>query len=124
VFVILDAMPLTENGKMDRKRLTAPRSIARSVEYRAPVTPLHRMLAKLWADALRLDQVGLDDDFFRLGAHSLLAARVATQISEVLSTDVSVRSVFEHPTIASLAEYLESCESLASSDGDIVELTI
>jgi amino acid adenylation domain-containing protein len=124
VFVILDVMPLTENGKVDRKRLTAPQSIARSVEYRAPVTPLHRMLAKLWADALRLDQVGLDDDFFRLGAHSLLTAHVATQISEILSTDVSVRSVFEHPTIASLAEYLGSCGSLVSSDEDIVEVTI
>nr|MBA3455839.1 amino acid adenylation domain-containing protein [Deltaproteobacteria bacterium] len=108
-FVVLDALPLTPNGKLDRKALPAPAGDAfQRAEYVAPRTPEEETLAQIWSDLLGVPRVGIRDDFFAIGGHSLLAARVVSRISAALGVAVPVRLIFDAPTIAGLARRLES----------------
>src|SRR5215472_16703394 len=108
-FVLLDAMPLTASGKVNRRALPAPElSRAEALgDYRAPSTPAEEMIAAIFADVLRVERVGLDDNFFELGGHSLSATQVVSRIRQNLRVDLPVRSVFECPTIATLAQAAE-----------------
>jgi acyl carrier protein len=106
--VLLEAMPLTPNGKLDRKGLPAPEGRPESGAYVAPRTPVEEAMASLWADVLKLDRVGLDDNFFDLGGHSLLAMRVVVRIREVLSVEVPVRTLFEVPTVRELGNIIDA----------------
>ncbi len=105
-FVLLDAMPLTGSGKVNRRALPAPEQSRQEDEadYRTPQTPVQEMVAAVFADVLRLERVGLDDNFFELGGHSLSATQVVSRIRQNLHADLPVRSVFESPTPASLAQ--------------------
>ncbi|MFL0028085.1 amino acid adenylation domain-containing protein [Streptomyces sp. NBUL23] len=98
----LDALPLTPNGKLDRAALPAPRPAAAPVG-RAPAGQREELLAALFADLLGLEQVGAEADFFALGGHSLLAARLAVRAAEALGRPLSVRQIFDTPTVAALA---------------------
>ncbi|MEU2036932.1 amino acid adenylation domain-containing protein, partial [Nocardia amamiensis] len=100
-FVVLDALPLTVNGKLDRPALPEP-EFAPAV-YRAPSTPIEEIVAGIYADLLGADQVGAEDDFFALGGNSLLATQVAARLGTALDTTVAVRALFEAPTVAGLA---------------------
>ncbi|WP_228821914.1 MULTISPECIES: non-ribosomal peptide synthetase [Nocardia] len=99
--VVLDAFPLNTSGKLDRKALPEPTFRAR--EFRAPVTQVEEIVATVYAELLGLDRVGADDDYFALGGNSLLATRAVARINETLETNVSVRDLFEAPTVAALA---------------------
>jgi amino acid adenylation domain-containing protein len=101
--VALDALPLTPTGKVDVAALPGP--AAPAVEYAAPRSAVEEVLARDWAEVLGLETVGIHDDFFALGGHSLLAARLVTRL-RVLRVEVPVRSVFEAPTVARLAEHV------------------
>jgi amino acid adenylation domain-containing protein len=104
-FVFLSSLPLTPNGKLDRRALPEPEQGDASLEqpYVAPRTPIEALLAQMWADVLRVPRVGVDDDFFRLGGHSLSATQVIARTRAAFGIELPLRSMFETPTVAGLA---------------------
>ncbi|WP_280475369.1 non-ribosomal peptide synthetase, partial [Nocardia asiatica] len=100
--VVLDVLPLTANGKLDRRGLPEPEFVS-GVVFRAPGSPVEQAVAEVFAGLLGAGEVGLDDDFFALGGNSLLATRVVARINEALDADVAVRELFAAPTVAGLA---------------------
>ncbi|MDH6228214.1 amino acid adenylation domain-containing protein/non-ribosomal peptide synthase protein (TIGR01720 family) [Streptomyces sp. MJP52] len=107
-YVPLPALPLTVNGKLDRRALPAPGpdGFAARGDRVAPRTPAERLVAAAWADVLTVEEVGAEDDFFTLGGDSLLAVRVTARLRAAFGADVSPRLLFTHPTVAALAAAL------------------
>ncbi|MGW4380383.1 amino acid adenylation domain-containing protein [Kitasatospora sp. NPDC004531] len=120
--VVLDRLPLTENGKVDRAALPDPNPTGG--EHRAPRTPREEELAALFAEVLGLDRIGIDDDFFASGGHSLRLTRLVWRIHEKLGVDVPIRTVFQYPTVAELAEQLSADTGSAFEDPFAVLLPI
>jgi amino acid adenylation domain-containing protein len=115
VFVMLDALPLTPNGKVDRKRLPAPERMRAEAEYVAPRTAIEEIISSIWSEVLRLERVGVYDNFFELGGHSLLATQVTFAIREKLGVELPLRRIFETPTVAGLAELVETSNAHTAS---------
>ncbi|MDF5731657.1 MAG: amino acid adenylation domain-containing protein [Rhizonema sp. PD38] len=109
VYVILDALPLTPNGKVDRRALPTPESfrLDKEAEYIAPRTLVEEMLAKIWAEVLGLEKVGIDDNFFDLGGHSLKATRVLSRVQEAFQIELPQISLFDEPMIAKFSQVIE-----------------
>jgi hypothetical protein len=105
--VTLDALPLSPNGKVDRRALKPVRATAKA-EHVAPETSTEITLARIWRDVLKIDSVGLHDNFFELGGHSLLATRVASRIRKELGLELELRVLFAAPTLRKLAAKLEN----------------
>jgi amino acid adenylation domain-containing protein len=100
----LKAFPLTRNGKIDRFKLPAPDEVETGKTFVAPRTPVEEVLAGIWAQLFGLKQVSVEDNFFELGGHSLLATQVISRARKVFQVEIAVRSLFESPTVATLAE--------------------
>ena len=111
-FVFLNALPLTSNGKIDRAALPPPELAGAESQrvYVAPRTPIEELLAGIWAKLLKLDQVSIDDTFFELGGHSLLATQVISRIRETFQVELPLTSLFEAPTVATLAQKIEAAQ--------------
>ncbi len=107
-FVELDALPLTANGKIDLRALPTPSFAADRAEHVAPRTPLEELLAGIWARVLKLDRVGVHDNFFDLGGHSLSATQVVAELREHLPMELPLRAFFEAPTIEAFAQVVET----------------
>ncbi|ETX03443.1 MAG: hypothetical protein ETSY1_00010, partial [Candidatus Entotheonella factor] len=114
-FVVLDRFPLNPNGKVDRQALPAPETSGLEGTYVAPRTPTEEVLVAIWSDVLGVDHLGIHDNFFDLGGHSLLAIRIISRLQEVLQVTLSVRMVFEAPTIDQLAAAIETARYAESS---------
>ncbi|MCY1021696.1 non-ribosomal peptide synthetase [Pyxidicoccus sp. MSG2] len=118
-FVALDAMPLSPNGKVDRRRLPEPAAQDGDTQAEpvAPRSPLEQRIADVWSRVLGASRVGVFDDFFSLGGHSLRAAEVVSRLRSELQVDVPITAVFEHPTIAALAASLADAAPAGTSAG-------
>jgi hypothetical protein len=123
IFVQLEAIPLTVNGKVDRKALPEPDAWirARVDEDTSPKGPIERLLADIWTEVLEIEQIGIYDNFFDLGGHSLLLTQVASRIRTALLVDIPLRVMFEAPTISQLqvaiaAEQLKELDTTQVSE--------
>ncbi|MCI5223221.1 MAG: amino acid adenylation domain-containing protein, partial [Candidatus Electrothrix sp. AR4] len=105
-FTVLERLPLTPNGKIDRKALPEP-NLSESGEITAPRTETEMMLAALWSDVLKFEVTNVTTHFFEVGGHSLLATRLASRIRDTFEVDLPLRSIFEYPVLANLAECLD-----------------
>jgi amino acid adenylation domain-containing protein len=115
-FVVLPAMPLTPNGKVDRAALPPPDAQAgASADDVAPRSPVEEVIAGVWAEILGVDRVGAHDDFFAMGGHSLLAAQVMGRIAAALGVELPISAIFEAPTVAGLGE--RALAALARGEG-------
>jgi len=107
-FVILAALPLTTNGKIDRRALPPPESGSEvSDKYVAPRTPMEEILVTIWSEVLKVEKVGINDNFFELGGHSLLATQLVAQIRDRLKIELPLRQLFNTATLAELAQGIE-----------------
>ena len=102
-WLLLDALPLTSNGKLDRKALPLPDTDLHQRPYSAPVGDLETQLAAIWAQVLEVERVGRHDNFFELGGHSLLAAQANARVELELGLDVALRALFEAPDLQAYA---------------------
>jgi amino acid adenylation domain-containing protein len=110
VFVLLDSLPLTLNGKVDREALPAPGGSVVELEshFVPPRSPTEELLASIWAEVLKLDKVGIDDNFFDLGGHSLLAMALLSRLRETFEVELPVRTLYTYPTVAGVASRIET----------------
>lgn len=123
-FVTLERLPLTPSGKLDRRSLPAPEADAYvSREYEAPQGEVEEILAGIWQDLLKIEQVGRHDNFFELGGHSLLVMKFIALASDKTAVHLSVASVFRYPTLVELAELVTSLRP-AAVDTEFEERTL
>ena len=108
IFVILDSLPLTPNGKVDRRALPVPDLQGQGTDkYVAPRTPTEEILSLIWAQVLKLEQVGIHDNFFTFGGHSLLATQLVSRIRTSFKVELPLRSLFAAPTVAQLSPHIQ-----------------
>ncbi|HLJ26156.1 MAG TPA: non-ribosomal peptide synthase/polyketide synthase [Candidatus Angelobacter sp.] len=116
-FVLLNQLPLTPNGKIDRRalpRLAKQRDEAAA--YVEPRTPVEQLIAQIWARLLRIERVGLHDNFFALGGHSLLAVQMLSRLRETFHREIELRAIFELPILQDLAAHLDSLNNKGQAD--------
>ncbi|MEG4235607.1 amino acid adenylation domain-containing protein [Microcoleus sp. Pol11C3] len=115
-FITLPVLPITPNGKIDRRALPAPSRRGSELEENlvAPRTPIEEVLAEIWVEVLRIERVGISDNFLELGGHSLLAIQVISQVRDALGLELPLRCLFEAPTVAELAQYVETLQKHCS----------
>jgi amino acid adenylation domain-containing protein len=123
-FVFLDKLPLTPNGKVDRRALPTPDLAIPSLEssFAPPSTPTENAIAAVWSEILKIEQVGIYDNFFELGGHSLIATQVMSRLPQMFSLDLPLSLLFELPTIAELADRIDTI-LWASGDSRRASLT-
>jgi len=123
-FVLLPAMPLTPNGKLDRRALPAPERAQTPADERfvAPRTAAEEVIAGIWADVLGRERIGVRDGFFELGGHSLLATQLISRLRAVFRIDLPLRALFDTPTVEGLALALAAREARPGRTEQIARL--
>ncbi len=116
-FVTLEKMPLTPNGKVDRRALPAPEGLRSDLveAFVAPQTEAERTIAAVWQEALHVEKVGLHDNFFDLGGHSLLLVLVHSKLAEVFNRAISIVDLFKYPTVSLIAKHFTREDSQTPS---------
>ncbi|WP_259332640.1 MULTISPECIES: phosphopantetheine-binding protein, partial [unclassified Pseudomonas] len=117
-FMFLAQMPLTPNGKLDRKGLPAPDPSQLQQHYVAPETELEQQIAAIWAEVLRLPQVGLNDNFFEVGGHSLLAIQITSRVQAELGLEVPLVEVFQTDSLRAYAQAAATFRAGTAEDFD------
>ncbi len=122
-FVVMDKLPLTPNGKVDLKALPAPSKENRETGsiYEAPQDDMERIITEVWQEYLNLNNVGINDNFFDIGGHSLLLAQVHSSLKEKLGKNLTIIDLFKYPTVKSLAKYLSRQENKNNSSNQVKE---
>lgn len=111
IFIVLETLPLTANGKINRLALPTPDEFKLTSSYAAPRSSTEETLVQIWTDLLRLKQVGIHDNFFELGGHSLLATQMTSRIRDAFNIEMPLRSLFESPTILQLANVIDALQA-------------
>ncbi|HEX9944537.1 MAG TPA: phosphopantetheine-binding protein, partial [Thermoanaerobaculia bacterium] len=122
-FVWLERLPLTVNGKVDRRALPdPPREESRKGGFEPPATPVEEEVAAIWRELLTLERVGRHDNFFELGGHSLLAARIVAALRERFGVEVPLRILFEKPTVVEQARAVAEIRLEQATDAEVERL--
>ncbi len=108
--VVMAKLPLTTNGKVDRKSLPAPEERA-SREYKAPATATEELVAQIWSEVLKVDRISTDENFFDLGGHSLLATQVISRLRESMKLEIALRTMFESPVLRDFSAELDKARA-------------
>ena len=124
VFVTLDALPLMPTGKVDRTALPCPGTSRPKLDtpYVTPRTQIEEELTRIWAEVLDLDQVGIDDNFFDLGGHSLAATRVISRVINTFKVELPIKSLFESPTVADMAVVITQNQAKNAGPKDLARM--
>ena len=102
ILVMMESFPLTINGKLDKRALPEPDFSLLSEQYIAPTTEAELAMCQIWQGVLGVEQVGIADNFFKIGGNSIIAIRISYRMSKILERDVKVADVFKYPTISKL----------------------
>ena len=123
-FVLLDALPLTPNGKVDRRTLPDPGNARPNLNstYAPPATTTEEQLTSIWSEVLSVDQVGIHDNFFDLGGHSLAASRVISRVIQAFQIELPIKALFDSPTITEMAVVITKNQSKQASDEDLAQM--
>src|SRR5438445_592708 len=123
-FVVLESLPLTQNGKVDLRALPSPEEAQAQPEreFVSPRNPEEEKLAGIWVEVLKLDRIGVTDNFFELGGHSLLATQIISRIRNTFRVQMPLHSFLETPTIAGLAEKISHCPAAETEEEEMARL--
>jgi acyl carrier protein len=123
-FVVLESLPRTPNGKLDRRALPDPERLGTELRdsYVAPRTATEETLARIWSEVLGVDRIGIRDSFFDLGGHSLLATQVLMRVREAFQIEVPLRNLFATPTVEGLAIAVLESEAANTDDDELMQM--
>ena len=123
-FVILDNLPLTPQGKIDRRALPAPQSmgIYAAADFVAPRTPVEETLAAIWTEILEVERVGVHDNFFELGGHSLSVIQLASRLKSAFQAEVPLRVLFDAPTLAEMTAAIAAAQAARADEQEVAQM--
>jgi acyl carrier protein len=123
-FVSLDAIPLTDTRKVDRRALPDPGTARQELTtpYAPPRTPLEKKLTNIWAEVLSLDEVGIHDNFFELGGHSLTATQIISRVIATFKLQLPIRALFDSPTVAAMSNVIRGHEEKNADEQELEKL--
>jgi acyl carrier protein len=123
-FVLLDALPIKPNGKVDRRALPDPDNARPNIDraYKTPATKTEAQLTSIWSGVLSVDPVGVHDNFFDLGGHSLAASRVVSRVIQTFALELPVKALFDAPTVAEMAAIVEQNQAKRASDENLAQM--